>query len=576
MFSKFVALTITPKKMKLNSTTLTFLFIAVFASCASKADKIAETLQQAEKCMETHPDSALHILNGISNPDKLREKDLADYLLLLTQAKDKNYMDITADSSITFAINYYKKNGDKRRYGRALFYYGRVLQEKQKITQAMTVFLDARQILEKTKEYKILGLLCVNISVLNRDQSLYEEAISCCHQAISYYYSAKDTLGVAYAYQTMGSSFFLKQEMDSVSQCVSRSLQLLANNPIRLRIGAFKMLGMMYSFEKQYLKAEKYFLEIIDNEPDKKRLTSHFMSLGRLYRLMGKIDAAEKYLKLCLDSHNMFTRSDAYYNLAELAKLNREYEYALVLKEKSDSLLYIAENEKTREKIIQLQTEYQKEKLEKEKLQSILKNRTLLFLFVIALVLLLGVAYYFKQKYWHAKLQMDQIFKSLERNNRQIGIYLNQINQFKQQKDKNKIEVDFQINKLNHQIEELVQENMELRSKVDICELLKILKNGGVIAENLTTNEWNKIFYLTNCLYSDILIDLKEEYVHLTKHDIELLSFILLRFTNKELMLIFDSKSTRTIFKAKYRLKERLKLRKEDSLDDFLQKKYDE
>lgn len=559
--------------MKLNSIALLFLFIAAFVSCTSKSDQIATTLQQVEQCMEAYPDSALKLLNGISNPNELEDKERADYLLLLTQARDKNIMDISVDSSIIFAIDYYKKSGDKRKYGTAMYYYGRVLQKSKDGTKAMKVFLEARQILEEIKEYRILGLLCGNISVLNRDQSLYEEAISYCHEAIGYYYQAKDTLGVAYAYQTMGSSFFLKQEMDSVYQCATKSLELLANNPIRLQIAALKMLGMMYSFKKQYTKAEAIFFEIINIEPDDKRLLFHYMSLGRLYKLMGKRENAEKYLRLCLDSRSLFTRSDAYINLAELAKSNHDYKQALILKEKSDSLLSIAECEDKREHLIQLQSKYQDERREKEKLQIELKNRTNQFVLIVALIMLLGVAYYFYKKYWHTKVQMQRIQKTLEKNNRQIEAYLIEIENYKKQKNKNDSETDSKISKLSHQIEELIKENAELRSKADICELIRILKNRGVVAEKLTPKEWDKIFKLVNCLYFDILIRFKLEYKRLTKRDFELIAFLLLGFTPKELMFIFDAKDTHTIFTAKSRLKKRLKLKKDDSLDDFLRNK---
>lgn len=39
--------------------------------------------------METCPDSALLLLNQISQPEKLQGKECADYALLLTQARDK-------------------------------------------------------------------------------------------------------------------------------------------------------------------------------------------------------------------------------------------------------------------------------------------------------------------------------------------------------------------------------------------------------------------------------------------------------------------------------------------------------
>lgn len=558
--------------MKQNVITPLFLIIVAFLSCTSKPDQIAVTFQQVEQCMETHPDSALHLLEGISTPNELQEEERAHYLLLLTQARDKNFMDISADSSITIAIDYYKKSGDKRKYGIAMYYYGRVLQRSKDDTKAMKVFLDARQILEEVDEYKTIGLLLSDISILNREQSLYDVAIDNCHQAIVYYYKAGDTLSVAYAYQTMGSSFFFKHEMDSVYDCATKSLQIFADNPIRLQIAAQKMIGMMYCYQKQYSKAEKIFQEIINNEPDNRRLTAHYISIGRMYWLMGNQEDARKYLMLCLDSHNPFTRSTAYVSLADMAKSNHEYKQALILKEKSDSLLSVAESEDKRQELIQLQSRYEKERMEKEKLQVELENVTNQFVFSVVLILVLGVAYYFYKRYCRTKVQMERIQKTLEKNNKQIESYLIEIKEYKKRYNKNN-EADSKINKLNRQIDGLIQENAELRGKVDVGELLKILKNGDVIAEKLTAKEWDKIFKLANCLHFDVLIRMKEDYNQLTKRDFELIAFLLLGFSNKELMVIFDAKDIHTIFTAKFRLKRRLKLKKEESLDDFLIRK---
>lgn len=561
--------------MKFTGILLTSLFTVIFLSCNSGLDGTMVMLQQAEQCMEAYPDSALQLLNGIHNPDELAKKERAEYLLLLTQARDKNYMDLSSDSSITFAVDYFKKSGDKRKYGKALYYYGRVLQSKKEAPKAMKVFLDARQILEETDEYKILGLLLTDISILNREQSLYDVAIDNCRQAISSFSKLKDTMGIAYTYQTMGSCFFLKEEMDSVYYCATKSLNLLSDNPIRLRIASLKMLGMMYSFQKQYSKAEQVFLEIIEKEPDKKKLVSHYMSLGRLYWLMGEKEEAQKYLMVCLESQNLFTRSAAYTSLADLAKLSHDYKQALEFKEKSDSLMSIAESKEIREDLIQLQAKFQQEKSEKEKLQIILKNRTMLFVLIVVSVLLLGITHYFRKRYWCAKVQMEEIQKMLEKNNRQIESYLSEIECFKMLENEKEMEASNEIANLNHQINVLIKENVELRSKVDVSELMKILKCGEVIAENLTSTEWDKIFKLVNCLHHDILINLKKEY-ELTKRNIQLLAFHLLGFTPKELMIIFDSKDIRNISKAKSRLKERLKLKKEDSLEDFFRKKHEE
>ena len=556
--------------MKYNRIFFLSFLIAAFVACSSAPEEVIVTLRQAEQCMEVYPDSALNLLRKISCPDKLSGQERADYVLLLTQARDKNYMDMSADSSITFAIDYFKKKKDKSKYGKALYYYGRVLQGKRETTRAMKVYWEARRVLKDTKEYKIMGLMFANMSIFNRDQSLYDEAIHCCRQAISYYYQAKDTLGVAYAYQTMGTSFFLKQEMDSVYQCVMTSLQLLTNNPVRLKINGSKILGKMYCFEKQYLKAEKVFLRILDEEPDKDMFVLHYMSLGRLYQMMGRKQDAEKYLKLCLDSDNLFTSSEAYECLAKLAKADHDYEQALILKGRSDSLLYIAENDRKREALVQLQVKYQKEEFETELLQGKLEKRGLHILYLIVVILFSGIVYFFYARYGRAKLEVIQTRKVIEKNNKQIASYQNEIGAYKQQK--NETSVQCKVEELSRKMKVLITENEKLRSKIDVSTLIKMLKSGEVLVEKLTPEEWDKIFDLVNCLYSNSLIKLKRECSQLTKHDIKLLTFLFLGFTTRELKILFDSKDNHTIFKAKMRLKERLKLAKDESVEDFLHK----
>ena len=556
--------------MKYNRIFFFSFLIAAFVACSSASEEVIVTLQQAEQCMEVYPDSALNLLRKISCPGKLSGQERADYVLLLTQARDKNYMDMSADSSITFAIDYFKKKKDKSKYGKALYYYGRVLHGKRETTRAMKVYWKARRVLKDTKEYKIMGLMFANMSIFNRDQSLYDEAIHCCRQAISYYYQAKDTLGVAYAYQTMGTSFFLKQEMDSVYQCVMTSLQLLTNNPVRLKINGSKILGKMYCFEKQYLKAEKVFLRILDEEPDKDMFVLHYMSLGRLYQMMGRKQDAEKYLKLCLDSDNLFTSSEAYECLAKLAKADHDYEQALILKGRSDSLLYIAENDRKREALVQLQVKYQKEEFETELLQGKLEKRGLHILYLIVVILFSGIVYFFYARYGRVKLEVIQTRKVIEKNNKQIASYQSEIGVYKQQK--NETSVQCKVEELSRKMKVLITENEKLRSKIDVSTLIKMLKNGEVLVEKLTPEEWDKIFDLVNSLYSNSLIKLKRECSQLTKHDIKLLTFLFLGFTTRELKILFDSKDNYTIFKAKMRLKERLKLTKDESVEDFLHK----
>lgn len=55
------------------------------------------TFSKVEKCMDLCPDSALNLLKGIHDPEKLWGESQATYALLMTQAMDKNYMKFSSD-----------------------------------------------------------------------------------------------------------------------------------------------------------------------------------------------------------------------------------------------------------------------------------------------------------------------------------------------------------------------------------------------------------------------------------------------------------------------------------------------
>lgn len=99
---------------------LGFLFLCLISSCVEKGT--INVFDRAERYMEIYPDSALLLLNHIPYPERLRGQQSAIYALLLTQARDKNYLDsIQSDSLIKLAVDYYKNRGDKVKAGKSFF-----------------------------------------------------------------------------------------------------------------------------------------------------------------------------------------------------------------------------------------------------------------------------------------------------------------------------------------------------------------------------------------------------------------------------------------------------------------------
>ncbi len=73
--------------------------------------RVGQRLDSASRLMESRPDSALTLLEGI-NGRRLWGEDEALYALLMTRAIDRNFRDETNDSLISIAVNFYDFTDD--------------------------------------------------------------------------------------------------------------------------------------------------------------------------------------------------------------------------------------------------------------------------------------------------------------------------------------------------------------------------------------------------------------------------------------------------------------------------------
>ena len=100
-------------------------------------------LQYADSLMENHPDSALLLLENIDNTDTLLRADRAYYALLLTQAKDKNYIKHTTDSVMHKVVDYYDSGNNDILRMKAHYYLARVYQDMDSVSASVGEFLIA-------------------------------------------------------------------------------------------------------------------------------------------------------------------------------------------------------------------------------------------------------------------------------------------------------------------------------------------------------------------------------------------------------------------------------------------------
>lgn len=113
------------------------LVISLLGGCRHSLDPL---LAKADSMMEEHPDSSLLILADYHLSPGTSAADSADYALLLTHARYKNFIDETDDSLISLATKYFLAHGDEEKASRALFLQGMIQLNAQRLGEAAVSF----------------------------------------------------------------------------------------------------------------------------------------------------------------------------------------------------------------------------------------------------------------------------------------------------------------------------------------------------------------------------------------------------------------------------------------------------
>lgn len=130
----------------MNTKYLIILSLLLAVLSCTRHSEVSDTLAHADAVMEQHPDSALALLEAIPDSALVTSRDRALHALLLTQALDKNYIDVTSDSLINIAVNYFQNHGSKEYLMKALFYLSRIDYNIHHYRQSMMSSMESERI----------------------------------------------------------------------------------------------------------------------------------------------------------------------------------------------------------------------------------------------------------------------------------------------------------------------------------------------------------------------------------------------------------------------------------------------
>ena len=591
--------------------------ILIISGCNGNktTNKLMPELEQAEKVMFDHPDSALHLLESMEIPSSQTDKENhALWCLLMTQAKYKMVMKISSDSLVRIAYDYYKPTNNARRKAMSALYMGGLNYNLGNIEESIRFYLEAKTEMEKTNDYKLGYLIMSGLGRIYLYRNLIEYAFEACQSA--YNYSVKDS-NLRYqmvSLQYLARCYCLLNNLDKAEQVYEQSAELaleLKNNDFYAVVQ--QELALVYIAQKRFYES----LEVVQTlQPS----SQTYLLRGQIYLCLSKTDSSLYYLKKSLRTDNVYTKRSVYKTLYQLSC---DSEFNIYMKEFCDSLLFYTDSVMSLDKgkeIIAYKEKYDHQKLITEQQRLKLEKadaQRMMFIITICLIVVIAVVAYLYQKRLVRKettirkqseqlqdymLQLHEYETQLMQNNRYMeelkeqlsGQEMNseELHEYREQIDSLQVEnsrLSEKINSLQLHINDysskldkarreadkfrnLSEENLYLKQRervladyvVDNDRLVKELREKCRVLE---AGEWETLEQMCESTYSNFVSRLLGICPTLTKQELHLCMLIKLRFNNAQMSEIFGVNTT-SVSQKKFRLKKHLSDALQDGLPD--------
>lgn len=246
--------------------------------------------------MTERPDSSLSILDEINPEDLHSRRQRANYALLLSMALDKNYIDITDDSVISIAYNYYLRHPGKRERMLSTYYNGVIKQNAGNYISAAIDFDQALALAKDLKDDHHCGLACRHLSSIHAFNYNHVLSLDYARQSANYFDSCEETLSADYARINMAEQLSRNKNWQEAMEITDTILCTNTYQPLQ-RIALWIKTDLLIVWKQEYNLALSY-LEQIPIRRHKKDSLSYYEYKAFLCDATGKREEADLYFNL--------------------------------------------------------------------------------------------------------------------------------------------------------------------------------------------------------------------------------------------------------------------------------------
>ncbi len=433
---------------------------------------------------------------------------------------------------------------------------------------ALTETLKALRIIEKLDNDIRKADIFNHLAATEFFSGNYENALEYLFEALPIYEENNDFYYASQALNDIGNTYLYLENYPEAVTYLNRSLDLSKKVGAReLEATALTNLGKTYSKMESHQEALEYLnegLTIAEDVKNPNKVAEALDAIGQVYNAMGKPNLAIPPLNRAIqisDSLGIkqgsrlghFKRSASYEKLGDYKLALDEYKN---FKSVSDSIF---DNTKSQQ-IEELKTIYQTEKKEQQialqqKEITVLEQKaeisTLQKILLGSLLLLSLIGFYgIRQKLKRNRLEKEKVDSELAFKKKELITHA------------------LQLAKKNETLEGLKQKAKELKAaEKGNSGYQQLIRSINFDLQN--DNNWKNFSRYFEEVHKDFNSNVKAKYPELTSNELRLLALLKMNLSSKEIANILNI-SPNGIKKARYRLRKKLDISTEDSLQDLV------
>lgn len=525
-------------------------------------------LEHADSVLRCNdPDSALRLLSGIDARALASAGDRAYHALLLTQAQYRCYVDITSDSTINVALDYYRHHeNEQEKLTRSYIYKGAVTEVLGDPEAAMGYYKQAVSVATPDDHFN-LGYANLRIGSLYRDYLVKDSSdITFLNQALHHFSQVPDSFYVAQCLSTIGTCFFGINQNDSALVYLERAGTLItAINATALEQRNQRYLAdiKMFSRDAQDVAAAKDIaVSLADKETDQH---DHLLLIAAFtLAKLNKADSASYYLKRVeKEKLSDGLRVLHYRCLAELARCHGDLGQFQYYFEQADNIADSVSDNVMQFQLRDVEAKYDNEVLRNKSLTY--KNNWIISLLATALFvgILLTAIMAMRFRLAQRQRQIEESEMIIEQLQSDAKTLATQLNKHQTMSDELKQAIQDQIELFTHLVELQVTSYANSPSHFS-----KTFARSYSSKQSDNGSFWKSLRAYVNARYNNIIDESLAVFPSLSETDINYLSLYCCNLPTSVIMACMGYKEAHSAYNKKRRVAEALG--SPDSLDDYI------